>query len=235
MKLKIVKGFFKKLYNSKTAWEGIVTDHNIEQLAEAAMYLVGNTRKREIFKKGDLNNINNIFNELNSLYKEVIKSDTSKKVSCIFKENKMSSITEKISCISEILCKNAVGLRYDSGERVEKGENINDGKIFAKYENLYLVINTINTRYEELKERGFSSNVFYDFWESFRYNRCKGVEKTETEKISLFMGLLDGTMKFQPQYEYKAVAFQVVPADFNETLVNNTLSKYSEGYGLKPK
>jgi hypothetical protein len=220
-----VTDFFKKCKNSKVKWEGNSIDWNIERTAEIAMYLSFNTRPGEKISEADLRYIEAMFKELELLRSEILKSNPS---------DKRDYYYDKVSCLSEFLCKNMVNMHY--GEPIEEDEKADpkSGMILKDYKHLLLATHIINEQYGELTKRGFSlHNIIYPFRESFEYDRMLGKEKSEEEKFRLFMGLLDGTMKFHPQFEYKAVAQQVVPVDFNEALVNHPESDLEKEFSLE--
>lgn len=222
---KYVTEFFDKCINSKVKWEGNSIDWNIERTAETAMYLAFNTRQGEKISKEDLKYIEAIFKELELLRSEILKSKPSKKG---------DYYSYKVSCLSEFLCKNMVNMRYAKPIEDYEKNDIKNGMILKNYKHLLLATHVINEQYDELTKRGFSlHSVIYPFKDSFEYDRSQGMEKSEDEKFRLFMGILDGTMKFHPQYEYKAVAQQVVPIDFKETLVNYLETQLENEFSLK--
>ena len=210
----MVIAFFEKSRKANIEWDGRNVNWYIEKISEIVMNLARNTHAKETIFGTDMESMENIFIELESLYAEALEhSDIS--------TDTRDVISDKIRCIDEIVCKNRV-------------DNIH-GKIFQNYASLYEIIHVINTQYSELVVRGFSSSTFNDFWESFKYNKIRETEKSESEKLALLKGLLDGTMKFHPQYEYRAVAYQIVPLDFDEILNTNIDSGHSKGYNLKSK
>ena len=199
-------------------------DYMIERIAEAVMYLANNTRDYEKLTEEEISSLRNIFNELKKLYDTLIsKSDT-------------GDLKDKITCISEILCKNSVDMHDDSEDQVEcPGDDYRDGMIFQRYEDLWKVVNRISTEWSELRNRGFDACVIFDYWSSVRYDRENKQEKTEDEKVNNFMSLLDGTMKFVPVYEEKAVAYGVVANDFEGKIVNKVENFCYKTHRLRQK
>lgn len=216
---KLVIDFFKKSKNSKLKWEGNSIDWNIERTAETAMYLAHNTRPGEKISKLDLKYIEAMFKELELLRSEILKSTPSDKKDYYY---------YKVSCLSEFLCKNMIDMHYSTPNTEEAKTNPKSGMILKDYKHILLATHIINEQYDELTKRGFSlHSVIYPFRDSFEHDRMLGKEKSEDEKFRLFMGLLDGTMKFYPQLGYKVAPQQVVPVDFND---NDTPPIQPESY-----
>lgn len=215
----MIEAFFEKSMNAKVDWDGgaSVCSH-IERITEIVYYLSKNTRNYEKLSNEDVASLKKIFEELDALHAEALKNNS-----------QSDWLRSKISCISEMLCKNMVGM-YDS---VEEHENYRDGMIFQNYEDLWKVIHRVNTEWDELCSRGFSLRVFYDYWESFEYDQSLGLEKTEEEKLKTFMALLDGKMKFVPVYEHKPICYRVVDKDFKGEFVNTFENRYSKPYGMR--
>ena len=168
----------------------------LECVMEAAMNVALNTRNYEPLTAEEFEALQRIFAELKLLQNEVVGS---------------WGILDKIRCICEIACKNMVGMRDTKNSH----ERYRDGMIFQKYDDLYKIIHRVNTEWEDLCKRGFSVQVFYDYWQALPYTGIK----TEEEKMELLMSLLDGRIKFQPVY--KAVAYRMVPLDSVEIVLKN--------------
>ena len=149
-------------------------------------------------------------------------------------ENAEHKIGAKINCISEILAKNAVGVRYVE-DAENKPENWRDGMIFQSYESLWTVIHRVNHEWAELCMRKFSLNVFYDFWSVFKLERTLNKEKTEEEKLMEFMAILDGTKKFVPIYALQPIGFKILDSDFYGTIISCEKSTRRDSYQLFPK
>ena len=171
----------------------------IQNIAEVAQYLAENTRNYQRLKKEEIEVLHKIFGELDALLEEARKHDYSQ---FSYKDD----LNLKISCISEIIYKNQVGISE------EDHENWRDGMIFQDYESLWKVIYRINREWDELRSRGFSLEVFNDFYTAFNYDRSRGEEMSEDGKINTFMALLDGEMKFVPVYRktYSMIGLKVV-------------------------
>ncbi len=218
----IIKAFFRKAMSSKVNWEdGGRVCWNIENITEAVQYLAENTRHYERMSKAEVKIFRKILEEFDALYTEALNSNS--------QHNEY--LSNKISCISEIVCKNHVEM-HDSEEH---HENWRDGMIFQNYEDLWKVIHRVNTEWEELCSRGFSLSVFYDFWDVFKYDRSRGEEMSEEEKIKAFMALLDGKMKFIPVYrhEYSLLGFKVVDNDFGDEIVYTSDAKNKKSHRMR--
>lgn len=205
----MLKAFFKKAMSAKVNWEdGGDVCWLINNITEAAQHLAVNTRNYEKMSNKDVTVFQKIFEELNALYDEILKLNPQSRYK--------NYLSDKISCISEIACKNYVGM-HDSKE---EHEHWRDRMIFQDYESLWKVIHRVNTEWDELCSRGFSRRVFYYFWDVFKYDRHRGEEMSEEEKIKTFMALLDGKMKFilVYRYEYKPLGFKVVDNDFDDEI-----------------
>jgi hypothetical protein len=125
--------------------------------------------------------------------------------------NRDNYYLNKINCINKLLFKN------------------NHIRLFNEYKNLYKVISLVNSNYDELVKRGFSIKTCNDIIDCLYDNHD---ENTDAERIELFKGILNGTMKFHPKYEQKAIGYQIVPSDYNDQLIEHSDSIYSRGYQL---
>jgi len=215
----MVKAFFEKSMSAKINWDGSCVCHNIEDISEIAKFLAMNTRNYQKLSNEDVASLKKLFEELNTLHNEALKH----KFQIPSKDT--YDFESKITCISEIICKNMVYMH-------ELKENYRDGMIFQSYENLWKVIHRVNTEWNELCDRGFSLKVFYDYRDSFRYDRMMECEKTEEEKFKSFMGILDGKMKFVPLY--RPVCLTVVDNNFKEEFVQEENPSITL-YGMLPK
>ena len=96
-----------------------------------------------------------------------------------------------------------------------------------------MIISLVNNHYDELLEKGAGlHSLWYPFWEVFKAAKSEGKPLSEDEKISYFIGLINGSMKFHPVYVYKAVGYTIKPIDYNETIVNNINTSYDEEKSL---
>lgn len=170
--------------NARVKWNGAAVCWQLEEIVKILPYLAQNTRNYQKLSDEDMASLEKIFEELNELRSEVILRNSQFRCK--------DELSNKIGCISEILQKNKFGL-HDSA--VSEG-NWRDGMLFQSYENLWKVIHRVNTEWEELWSRGFSVNVFIQYWLMFQSERGNGVEKSEKEKLKEFMELLDGKMRY---------------------------------------
>lgn len=215
----MLKTFFKKSMSAKVNWkDGGAVCCQIEHITEAVQYLAMNTRNYESMSKEDVKVFQKMFEEFDALHAEALKLNS-------------QSLSDRISCISEIACKNHIGM-HDSEEQ---HEHWRDGMIFQNYESLWKVIHRVNTEWDELCSRGFSLRVFYDFWDVFRYDRSRGEEMSEEEKLKTFMALLDGRMKFIPVYhhEYRPLGFKVVDNNFDDEIVYTSDVKNNKSHRMR--
>lgn len=203
---KLIQDFYIKCAKSEIKF---VVDQNIEDLFLAASYFAQNTSKGEIIEGEDLNFIKKTMEVLEQLLAEIIKTDPN---------DKGAYYESKIGLISEIFCKNTIGMKFS-----ETDENdIHKDKVFKRYRDLYFVIDLVNEHYDELLKRGFGLNsVWYPFWETVGRSSL-----SEDEKMQMFLGLINGTMKFQPVYEFKAVGYAITPRDYDETIIKNISTGY---------
>ena len=130
---------------------------------------------------------------------------------------------KKIDCILDVVIKNYICMPYPV-----KPENPKAGMLFRTYEALWKVIHRINTEWDELVSRGFSKRIFSYYFKSFDYNRFLGKEKSEGEKLQLFIDILDGKMKIVPVWNI--MAYTVVPKDSESSPILH--EEYCE-YSLK--
>lgn len=185
----------------------------IEELTEATMRFAENTQKDQIIEGEDLQCIKLIMIELENLYTEIIN--------CDFDSGKAYYYYDKTSLIRNVFCKNMIKQQI-------LYFNISNGKIFESYKDLYLVINLVNVYYDELLARGFGLNsVLNPFW-----NFVKANSMSEKEKMETFLGLVNGTLKFQPVYETKAIGYEVKPIAFDEKIIIETKTSYDEAKTL---
>lgn len=210
----MVKAFFEKSMSATINWNGSYVCINIENISEIGKFLAMNTRDYEKLSDEDVASLKKLFEELNILHNEALEHQSEDNY----------DFDRKISCISEIICKNMVGIH-------ELKDNYRDGMIFQSYEDLWKIIHRVNTEWDELCNRGFSLKVFYNYWDSFKYDRKMECEKTEEEKLKNFMGILDGKMKFVPLYS--PVSITVVANDFKGEFVQR--KKNFTSYGMLPK
>ena len=196
----------------------------IDDIAEAILYLAENTRIYEEMSKEEVEVFKKLFEEFEKLLDETLELSSLN----VDKEY----IQNKISCMSEIVCKNMC----DRQDIKKDHENWRNGMIFQNYENLWKVIHRVNTEWDELCDRDFSTRVFYDFWDAFKTDRRRGEEMSEEEKFKTFMAVLDGKKKFIPTYihEYTLLGYKIVDNDFADEIVYDSVKKqYLESYHMR--
>lgn len=217
----LIVGFFNKVSSAKISWDSQnPIASNLEVLTQVVEQLAYNTYYDEIICDDDMKYVQKIFDEFNSLYNELIKY-------AHLNHYDVSDISCRIDCLYEILAKN-----HALAHNVCKP--IHDGKLFSSYKNLYEVIHIVNRKWLVLTSSGFSKSVFTDFYDSFVYDRKHNQEKSEEEKMKLFNGILDGSMKFAPIYEQTAVAYQIIDVKTSKFTATTIPSKYAKSYSLKP-
>ena len=163
--------------------------------------LAHTTREGEKISEKEIGYINKIFEEIHSLVDETLRCDS--------KECLDNVVEPKVMEISEILSGNMMLLQVAGRELIDP-ENWRSGLVFQKYEDIWKVIHRVNTEWEDLCSRGFRSKVVTDYFETFRYEVRRGIVRSEEEKFSNFMAVLDGEMKFVPVYELRPKCFKVV-------------------------
>lgn len=216
--------FFDMCSSSKIKWDGKIVDQNIVGLTEAAMYLAQNTLPTERLSDQDLKCMDALIKELELVYREVRNN---------VKDLDMQKVySSKIELLADIFWKN-MGSRVTLYEGVEI-ENDRDGMVFERYEDLLRIVHIVNSNYEDLVERRFTPKTLYDFKDYVLQSRRLKRPLSEDEKVEKFLGILNGTMKFHPLYEYQAVGYEIVPTDFSDTLVDYQYSRYQNGYSLEP-
>lgn len=218
----MLETFERKSINSKISSEDLFRYNNLLKLSKITTYIAANTRNYEKLSNDDVEFLRKLFDEVESLRKQVIKNNSHK--------TPAEDLRNKIDCISEILLKNSIGM-HDS---IDNHIDWRDGMIFRSYKNLWKIIHRINNEWTDLCSRGFSLKVFYDYWSSFKYQRRNKEEFSEERKIDDFLDLLDGTKRFVTIYEHKAVSFAVVSNDsqsFNRIIA----TQFDHPYGLRAK
>lgn len=200
--------FREKILETQIDIDSFQLRGNINQFLLIPVLLAENTRDYEEFSSEDLLSLRKIFEELYSLYDEIILERT---------DVNHIKFGEKIMAIYELVRTNAVHM---TDRREKHSENWRDGMIFQRYENLWKVMKRLNREWDELCLRGFSTEeVLYPFEESFVYSREIHEEMSEEDKLQTFMDILDGTKKFIPVYvhEYRLIGFK--PVDLGDDTV----------------
>jgi hypothetical protein len=180
----IVELFFDEIcgITYRTKVNNSKIDYVISKITETAYNLARSTVPGEKLDEQEKRFIKLTFIELKSLYVETINN---------INDNNSNYYINRIRCIREMLCKN-------NGER-----------LFSEYKNLYKIINLVNSNYDELIKRGFPIKTYNNFIDVLSTNQADEVSKTDEEKMALFKGILNGTMKFYPQYELKAIGIKL--------------------------
>lgn len=220
----LIKDFFNKAMSvAKVREDGTDVCSYIESIAEAVKYLARNTRNYARIKDQEVEVLNKIFQEFDALLEETMNLKAQYRYA--------SNLACKISYITEILYRNQVGM-HDSKE---DHKHWRDGMIFQSYESLWKVIHRVNTEWEELRKRRFSIELFYDFCTVCQYDRSRGKEMDEEEKINNFMSVLDGKMKFILVYlrGYRQIGLRVVNNDFGNKIVCARAMKRNKRIGMR--
>ena len=220
----VLAKFCHDTINLPINWDGDEVCWSLEKLVECAKYLSGNVPNFVTYSESDVEEINKIFDELVFIRQELMEVYNTKREAGY-------KIGAKITCISEILLKNPIDTQYNE----ETPEKFRDGMIFQNYEYLWNVVHRVNREWVELCARGFSLNVFYDFWSAFKLERTWKKEKTEEKKFAEFMEILDGTKKFVPVYIMQPVGFRILDSDFEGTIISDEGTKMKDSYQLFPK
>lgn len=220
----MIQELYIKIITTEIDWNGSFPCWHLENLLKIANYVAKNTRNYERLSSEDSDSIQKIFGELDTLYDEALTVNS---------QEKSSELSDKITCITEVICKNMVGM-HDTEE--EHDENWRDGMIFRSYENLWKVVHRINTEWDELRLRGFSlHSVFYPFRDAFTYSREIDAEMSEKEKFQTFMDILDGKMKFIPVYrhEYRLIGLKTVKWDAEDEIVYEDPEKETHAHRMR--
>ncbi|MFI3307557.1 MAG: hypothetical protein R3Y21_03215 [Mycoplasmatota bacterium] len=182
----------------------------MEKYATALLQFSKNFKKNISLNEKDLESFNKIIGEFDSLYAEILAA-CEPDVETIDRY----ILTKKISFISEIFCKNSVGLPSIKNEA-------SHDLIFENYENLYDIISLINENFDMLDAKGVSLNSFwYPFWNFCKSEVYQDRTLSEEDKKKMFIGLLNGTMKFQPVEVRRFDGYSIQPIDFKGPIVRN--------------
>lgn len=113
-----------------------------------------------------------------------------------------------------------------------------DGRMFQSFVSIYKLFYKLHKEWDDLCQRGFTVQVFYDYMECFYYERKSGSEKSEKDKLKELFSIMDGKLKFQLVYEKLSMRFAVVPLDApakNDYTHGTNGGCRNEGYHLDPK
>ena len=179
------------------------------------------------------------------------------KISCISKEideMQINSFKKIFKIVDEIFSEITYWEKYDT-DMEEKIETLiklakvsaikletYDGKyltLFSDIEDVRELMKRIHLQWKLLKDAGLSKKVIEDFYGSFRYQVKHLKQNRNDENFKIFIGILEGTMKFEPVYQIQAVNFKVVPNDSEKDIssimknIRKVETKYDKGYKLK--
>ena len=176
------------------------------------------------------------------------------KISCICKEiseTQINSFKKIFKIVDEIFSEITYWEKYDTNMEEKIETLIELAKVSAirleTYDRKYLtlfsdiedvreIMKRIHLQWSLLKDAGLSKKVIEDFYGSFRYQVKHLKQNRNDENFKIFIGILEGTMKFEPVYQIQAVNFKVVPSDLEKDIfssIRNVETKYDKGYKLK--
>ena len=176
------------------------------------------------------------------------------KISCICKEiseTQINSFKKIFKIVDEIFSEITYWEKYDTNMEEKIETLIELAKVSAirleTYDRKYLtlfsdiedvreIMKRIHLQWSLLKDAGLSKKVIEDFYGSFRYQVKHLKQNRNDENFKIFIGILEGTMKFEPVYQIQAVNFKVVPSDSEKDIfssIRNVETKYDKGYKLK--
>ena len=136
-----------------------------------------------------------------------------------------TSMEEKIETLIELAKVSAIRLETYDGKYLT---------LFSDIEDIREIMKRIHLQWLLLKDAGLSKKVIEDFYGSFRYQVKYLKQNRNDENFKMFIGILEGTMKFEPVYQIQAVNFKVVPSDSEKvSSIRNVETKYDKGYKLK--
>ena len=176
------------------------------------------------------------------------------KISCICKEiseTQINSFKKIFKIVDEIFSEITYWEKYDTNMEEKIETLIELAKVSAirleTYDRKYLtlfsdiedvreIMKRIHLQWSLLKDAGLSKKVIEDFYGSFRYQVKHLKQNRNDVNFKIFIGILEGTMKFEPVYQIQAVNFKVVPSDSEKDIfssIRNVETKYDKGYKLK--
>lgn len=209
--LPLVTSFYERIDTSNINWNDQLSTI-FTNIANVVMELVYTAKAGQTISIAEMEGIIKVFDVVN------IISDSSIEILSIAnnreKNHKWQSQFDKINFLHQIFSNNS---------------------IFNGYEDLGNLFEYLNDNWDDLVKRGLSKKVITDFKSFLDYNSKNHNVITKNEKINLLFGILNGSMKFQPQYEMKAVGYQIIPVDSDESFISNIGTEFSKGYSLKPK
>lgn len=223
--VQLIQELHDRITKAEIDWEYGPACGHLEKLLTIAKYVAENTKVSKELTFKDSNSIHKIFEELNSLYDEVLVTNSRKSRYQTF------DLGTRISCIEEVVRRNIVTM-YDSDD-----EHLISHMVFRSYENLWKIVHRINTEWEELCLRNFSMHsIYYPFRDFFIYSMNAHKEMSEEEKYQTFMAILDGKRKFIPVYkhEFKLVALKPVSwDDERDEEVHEDVKKVTSAYRMR--
>lgn len=209
--LPLTTSFYEKIENSDINWNDQLSTI-FTNIANVVMELVYTSKAGQTISIAEMEGILKIFDAISSV------TDSSIEILSITnnreKNHKWQAQFDKINFLHFILTNHT---------------------IFNGYEDLGVIFDYLNTNWDDLISRGLSKKVITDFKASLDYNEKNHNAIAKNERIKLLLNIFDGSMKFQPQYEMKAVSYQIVPTDSDESFISNIGTEFSKGYSLKPK
>lgn len=207
--LPLTTSFFEKVENANINWDD---QHStiFTNMANIVMELVYTTKAGEKIMDVHMDDLNGIFNTFNTLVDNAteILSISEHRV----RTRSWQSLFDQISFLQLI---------------------ISNFKLFNGYADINTLFSYVNENWIDLVKRGLTKKVMSDFVACISYNAQHKNIIPKDKRVDLFIHVLDGSMKFEPQYEMKAVSYQIVPIDSDESFVSNIDSEYSKGYSLK--
>ena len=185
---------------------------NVVSIAEAGLYAGLNTFPEQDVSEADYKCIKQIFVELENLLDETLINArpltvriVDGKIEHSSMEGQSVNLEEKIACISKILyCNQAKArcMRSIASRTVPRCD-----VILWKYEELWHVIGYMIEKWNDLKKRGYSAEVYGAYVESCEFG--KSGSKT-------FMSLLEGRSKLIPVYRYTMVGYTTVDTEASD-------------------
>lgn len=215
----LIRDFYVTCVYSDIDWTNDKEACTVSYLFESACSLVQNTHTRfkglDNFEKNDFEYFELIMGEMYKLHDEVIGGFKTK-----IQNSHDYTIYTKIQFINEILKYNKVGTI------TTLQDNASRKRIFERYSELYSVINLINENFYNLNNKGVSLNSFWYPFVKVCQDQAYVKPLSEEEKLNLFLGLINGNMKFHPVYETHATGYAIKPLDFNERLHKTSTSDF---------
>lgn len=207
-----VDDFFYMVLHDDDVYPYLYEDYEfcwkIESICEAVMNIALSTRKGESLNNEEVFALKQMIEELGRLYKECVRSRIESTV-----EDK--EFVKMMNCVCEIIEEN---MKHITNSKRDI-HNYRNEMLFKRYEDLWRVIDRIIYQWDELCEKGFSIEVFYNFVRSYKYEKKHGILWSDNETINKFMGILNGTLKFVPAYEMRFAYSKIVDKDAEDKVI----------------